>query len=375
MPAAIAIESALSYDATECATAFVQSPLDTVNIVIPILATIAGMVYTRVSPRAKWATLTTSAHQLVDQIYRYRLRVMEYDTKAARDQDGELVVEQHGEPLPQKVREARARWDFVSKCQEIYSFAISSEISKGGALKMSAHQRGDQQSKDARSEFDVRLRVHVVQKLHAAYKSSGADSSAGMKQMATQARQALNEVRGASRKKKSGASAPRSMWARLGLGKRKNKVDSSTGLPGAMGLDNDHEEYIQGAQRDLGPLGKLNNDLAGGDSSADKGTGAGASEVLYDASEVLYDDFTSAMRGDEYIACRARSITLHLRQRLHVLVRFDRVLKLLPYACAAVAALCALLGWYGCGIIVLITPAVTPICEYFEVEAQVLFVA
>ena len=59
------------------------------------------------------------------------------------------------------MRETLARANFVASVQQIYSFAISTEVSKGGALKMGYTAKLSHESRDDHREIFMRkLRKH-----------------------------------------------------------------------------------------------------------------------------------------------------------------------------------------------------------------------
>lgn len=81
------------------------TPLGYIMILAPILATFVGTIRAKMRPREKWATCLMASNQIVDQIYRYRLRTDPYDTsKSPPSKEGE-------EPkvVPPKIREMEAR--------------------------------------------------------------------------------------------------------------------------------------------------------------------------------------------------------------------------------------------------------------------------
>ena len=82
-----------------------ETPLGYIMILAPILATLVGTVRTKMRPREKWASCLMASYQIVDQIYRYRLRAYPYDTsKNPPAKEGEEPVD-----VPVKDREMNAR--------------------------------------------------------------------------------------------------------------------------------------------------------------------------------------------------------------------------------------------------------------------------
>ena len=56
---------------------------------LPIIAALIGTIRTKIRPREKWSTCLMAANQIVDQIYRYRLRTDPYDTSKAPKPTGD----------------------------------------------------------------------------------------------------------------------------------------------------------------------------------------------------------------------------------------------------------------------------------------------
>jgi hypothetical protein len=82
-----------------------ETPLGYIMILAPILATFVGTIRTKMRPREKWSTCLMASNQIVDQIYRYRLRTAPYDTsKNPPTKEGEEPVE-----VSPKMREMNAR--------------------------------------------------------------------------------------------------------------------------------------------------------------------------------------------------------------------------------------------------------------------------
>ena len=56
-----------------------SSALGLVMVLLPIFASLLGTIRSKVRPREKWGTCLMAAYQIVDQIYKYRLRTEAYD--------------------------------------------------------------------------------------------------------------------------------------------------------------------------------------------------------------------------------------------------------------------------------------------------------
>ena len=134
-----------------------------VLLVLSVLGWWAASAYLDLTnPRQKWATCLMAAHQLVNQIYYYRLRCDKYDTAAAPPplSDGTIP------DIPPKMRETAARQTFVDTCSEIYSNAISSEVARGGALAVGEADALNVADGDQKSKFMLLLRAHVQSELY-----------------------------------------------------------------------------------------------------------------------------------------------------------------------------------------------------------------
>jgi len=136
------------------------TPLGLAVMMLPIAATAIGTIKTKLRPREKWAMCLMSAHQIVCEIYKYRLRTAAYDTMAPQN------VEEGEEELTPKQRNTAARIAFVTTVGDIYSNAISSEVSKGGALLMGKIGRMQPHYDDERMRFQIILKEHVTGKLY-----------------------------------------------------------------------------------------------------------------------------------------------------------------------------------------------------------------
>lgn len=83
------------------------TPFGMAVVLLPILATMLGVIRSRMRPREKWASCLMAAHQIVGQIYMYRLRTESYDTMAPQSMDDDAEV------VSPKQRETQARLKFV----------------------------------------------------------------------------------------------------------------------------------------------------------------------------------------------------------------------------------------------------------------------
>ena len=101
-------------------------------IILPIVTGLVATLRSRMRAREKWAACLMASHQMVSEIYKFRMRSGRYDLAvlAARDED-----EDGSSDINPKMLESYARNEFVNAVQNLYSDAVSSEVSKGDALK------------------------------------------------------------------------------------------------------------------------------------------------------------------------------------------------------------------------------------------------
>jgi len=158
-PAPPAPEPPFVVDLAAAAGGGIVELLGLIMVLLPIIATFLGTIKSKVRPREKWSTCLMAANQIVCQIYYYRLRTDKYDVNKPSSGDEE-------EEVSPKMKNAMARLDFVKTCAEIYSNAISTEVSKGGALKIDKVAKLQHQREADRQTFQVILHRYVKEKLY-----------------------------------------------------------------------------------------------------------------------------------------------------------------------------------------------------------------
>ena len=92
-------------------------------VMLPVLSALFGTLRTRMRPREKWASCLMAAHQVVDQIYKYRLRTDVYDVMAPQ------VLEEGQEARTPKQRNMDARLAFVATVSTDEEYMIASSQS------------------------------------------------------------------------------------------------------------------------------------------------------------------------------------------------------------------------------------------------------
>ena len=145
-----------------------QSTLTIYNRILIILPIVTGLIATtrsKLRSREKGASCEMAAAKVVAEIYKFRLRALEYDTTAAAAPAGE--GEEGEVQLGPKQREQRNRERFVDRVQGIYSAVLMSEVAKGGALN---HEGGmlrlDMATREEREEMKEQLLRHVQVNLY-----------------------------------------------------------------------------------------------------------------------------------------------------------------------------------------------------------------
>ena len=115
--------------------------LDTLMLVLPIISALLGTVGTRLRQRQKFAAAKTASYEIVSEIYKYRVKAMEYDGVAlaaglaAKENDGKKDDEDAmPKPISAKERDKVARNLFVERVKTIYTSSLVKELSSGTAI-------------------------------------------------------------------------------------------------------------------------------------------------------------------------------------------------------------------------------------------------
>ena len=328
-------------------------------LLLPITAALISTIRARQRPREKWATCLMAASQIIDQIYKYRLRVDKYDTQKAPppNPDGSIP------DIPLGKREMMARRLFVDTCSEIYTNAISTEVAKGGALKTGKAGKTDTTTKEGREEFEVLVRGHVQDKLHASI--TGIEKNLKMGKTASSTKDAAPAAGAALAGNKAGLLG---MVSGL-LGGKKSKVGvvamASGGMPpGAAGA--------MGAAGGVGALGDVGGMMdaataAVQEAAGDSGGGGGNDDNT--SGEI--DDLVSRLSIDTYIACRVRPLAAYLEKRALVLSKRNQLLEFSVVTLQTAGSVLAVINqsdW------IVITVALSSQCmaliDYFYIPSQ-----
>jgi len=107
-------------------------------IMLPILMSLVGTVMSRLAPKRKWSALCMAAAQVVCEIYKFRLRVLEYDDASNAGSYGGAGAAEAKHAAAQRVRKL-----FEARIQDVFTGAMDSDLSQTSALRF---QRLDQKT-------------------------------------------------------------------------------------------------------------------------------------------------------------------------------------------------------------------------------------
>jgi len=302
-------------------------------ILLPILASFLGTIKSKVRPREKWSTCLMASHQIVCQIYYFRLRTANYDVLAP-------PADPEAPPIPMKTRHRLARMDFVKTTGEIYDTAISSEVSKGGALKVKGTGKMQHQRESERAVFKELLLAHIRYKLHV--------NPNFYEQLSTRKRKKPQDKK-----------------------KKKNKVaPAAPAAPaaGAPAMENDEGEVEGGGEAMATAAAGA---VAAVAAAATGGSEAAPVEEEDDDLTPLMDDLVSVMDIESYIECRVRPIVNYLENRAPVMSRRFNVLEgtyLIASTTGAVLSIAGHADWVAVSVAVASTAMA--LNDYFYVPAQ-----
>ena len=351
-----------------------QSPIEITMIMLPILATLVGTIRTNLRPREKWATCLMASNQIVDQIYKFRLRTDKYDTQAPLPvKEGEEPVE-----ISPKMRATVARKDFIETCTQIYSHAISTEVSKGGALKMGEMAKLQTQHEADRKIFIERLKRHVKGNLYGQKLPKAPDE---LKKKPMTKQQAAKELEGKKNQ------------AKKTLNKAKNLKKSKQGgmlmklmsmTPAGKKMAKQAEKMMAQADGAMGAMDKLNGAMdmvskVGGQvmDVADKvATAGGDGEPDAEQDDLGakkgggVDDLVSQMPIEAYIDARVRPYVEYLERRAPIMSCRGLVLEHIAMIMNAAGAVLALFNGEYIAITVAVASVSMAFLDYFYIPSQ-----
>ena len=355
-----------------------SNPLDLIMVLLPVAASLLGAIRGRVRPREKWATCYMGAFQIVGQIYKYRLRTAEFDTAAPQpteDKDGNPI-----DPIPPTKREAKARQDFVDSISQIYSVALSSEVAKGGALKIAGtywamttlqHESVEKH----RGKFMTLLRKHVHENIFK--KGADVDSAKELLAYVKAERplskkvmpnpQQLNPQQLAVSQSEASGLVGKVMRVLNLQARRQVPAEKDAGVPtdlagavGTLGGAGGLVVAADGAGVEPPALPKSQSEGESDDGDEDDG-----------GSNVLADNLIQQMAVESYIDYRARPFAEFLEKRAPKVSNRSQLLEYGAILCNTGGAVLAVLGMAD---YIPITVAAAAFCmalgDYFYIPAQ-----
>jgi len=328
--------------------------LEWVMIILPIVMGFLGTVRGKVRPREKWSTCLMAAEQIVCQIYFYRLRTERYDVNAPSSSEEE-------EEVSPKKKQAMMRQLFVDTCTEIYAMAISTEVNKGGALKMNKVAQLKGYREGDRNKLQIAIHTHLRETLYrekpkggkrrAARKANVSDANKRAKALALAQAQALAAPN-------VGALGAKSLLAKLPilgklLGKNKSALVSGTAaLNGTL------------SQQATAAMAQATAAMTGGADDKDEDSDG-------NPFSSLADDLVSQMDIETYIECRVRRVVTMLEARAPVVSRRFNLCEGGNLVTNTSGALLAILGYSNwIAITVAAASVMLAISDYFYIPAQ-----
>jgi len=332
--------------------------LEWVMIILPIVMGFLGTVRGKVRPREKWSTCLMAAEQIVCQIYFYRLRTERYDVNAPSSSEEE-------EEVSPKKRQAMMRQLFVDTCTEIYAMAISTEVNKGGALKMNKVAQLKGYREGDRNKLQIAIHTHLRETLYrekpkggkrrAARKAKVSDANRRAKALVLAQAQALAAQNGggaaqAALAKTLGAKSLLAKLPIIGklLGKNKSALMNAAALNGATAAMAQATAVITSS------------------AAEDKDEESDGNPF-----SSLADDLVSQMDIETYIECRVRRVVTMLEARAPVVSRRFNLCEGGNLVTNTSGALLAILGYSNwIAITVAAASVMLAISDYFYIPAQ-----
>ena len=143
-------------------------------IILPLLSALLSTIRARLKSRDKYAACLVASAEVAAEIYKYRLRTLEYDTQklsmARLDDAGGDDTQKAGGIASKgagvKGPEQRTRDVFVERVQNIYSIALGSELQSSGALRHDGVLAANIEAPRERAAFIARLKQHVSKNVY-----------------------------------------------------------------------------------------------------------------------------------------------------------------------------------------------------------------
>lgn len=294
-------------------------------IVLPLLSALLSTIRARLKSRDKYAACLVASAEVAAEIYKYRLRTIEYDTQklsmagldeAAGEETAGGIASKGGGV---KGAEQRTRDLFVGRVQNIYSAALGSEVQSSGALRHEGVLAANIEAPRERAAFVARLKEHVATNVY---------------------RQRRED--------------------------RQNILEASGAAPAAT----------KGGKGGKGPKAKLGQvaPIPSGGKAAAPSQGFRADGS---SRAVEPDDFASPMSIESYVQYRVRPFVAHLEKSAPRLARTLQVLEVLVFVSNSLGAVLAIIvvGDMSLANFVAVTVALSAIfssmIEYHNLQLQV----
>ena len=141
-------------------------------IILPLLSALLSTIRARLKSRDKYAACQVAAAEVAAEIYKYRLRTLEYDTQklSMAGEDGEEAGDAAGGVASKgggvKSAEQRTRDIFVERVQRIYAVALGSDVQSSGALQHNGVLAANIEAPRERAAFVASLKQHVTRNVY-----------------------------------------------------------------------------------------------------------------------------------------------------------------------------------------------------------------
>jgi hypothetical protein len=152
--------------------------LTAIMLILPIISALLGTISTRLRMREKFAQCKMASFEIVSEIYKYRVRALEYDPQSLaralmpKTDDKKKSDEDVVAPISNKDKDRLARQTFVQRVSMIYNNCMSSEMSKGTSIRhktgvgMDPQRLLTEEDGEAAEETTRQLRTHVAKRLY-----------------------------------------------------------------------------------------------------------------------------------------------------------------------------------------------------------------
>ena len=158
--------------------------LTAIMLILPIISALLGTIGTRLRMREKFAHCKMASFEIVSEIYKYRVRAIEYDqlalaaaeaAKESSSKDKKKDDEEPAKPISAERLGKICRKQFVKKIQFIYTTCMKAELSTGTAITHTSRvgldparllRDFDSGDDDSVKELRGALQLHVAERLY-----------------------------------------------------------------------------------------------------------------------------------------------------------------------------------------------------------------